>query len=167
MYTRNYVRIFSEIIVADFASLDPEFQSIIAHELRSGSDNDVALISYDLLSVAMADGYDEVSAYLKDEASEDLHYYLRKLAFKLGRELKEEYQESASLRDILVSSLEAGIDGMDDLITPDDLENRRYLDPDDARIGVSVLLTALLIESLTLTLEDFDEPKKSAGSDSA
>lgn len=167
MFTRNYIRIFSDIIVSDFATLDKDFQNIIGQEIINGNREDFSLLEYDFMSVAMCDGYDDVKVYLEIDASEDLKYYLRRLAFTLGRELKDEYFETASLKQILVSSLSAGLEGLDDLITEDDRANNRYLDPNTDDIGVSVLLLALLVETMTLSLENFNEPKKSAGSDSA
>lgn len=167
MFSRNYMRIFTDIIVSDFANLDVSFRNRITQEIFSGNHEDFSLISYDFMSIAMCDGYDDVKDYLEVYASEDLKYYLRRLAFMLGRELFEEYQEPASLRDILVQSLKAGIAGLDDLITEDDRENRRFMDPDHDVIGVSVMLLALMVESLTLSVESFDEPKKSKGSNTA
>lgn len=167
MFQRNYMRIFSDIIVSDFARLEATYRRALGHEIMVGTRDDFSLISYDFLSIAMQDGYDDVKDYLEVDASEDLKYYLRKLAFTLGRELHEEYQESASLKDILLASLKAGITSLDDLITEDDRENKRFMDPDSHEIGVSVMLLALMIESLTLDVEQFDEPKKSKGTDTA
>lgn len=160
MYKHNYMRIFTDIIVSDFAKLDPDFRNIIGRELSVGTREDFELINYDFLSIAMQDGYDDVKGYLKLNASEGLRYYLRHLAFTLGRELHEEYQEADSLKTIMLSSLKAGIVGLDDLITEDDRENDRFMDPEVDEIGVSVMLLALMVESLTLNVEDFDEPKK-------
>ena len=166
MFSRNYMRIFTDIIVSDFANLDVSFRNRITQEILAGNHEDFSLISYDFMSIAMCDGYDDVKDYMEVYASEDLKYYLKRLAFMLGRELFEEYQEPASLRDILVQSLKASITGLDDLITEDDRENRRFMDPDHDVIGVSVMLLALMVESLTLSVENFDEPKKSKGSNS-
>lgn len=167
MFQRNYMRIFSDIIVSDFALLDPAYRSIIGREIMVGSRDEFSLISYDFLSIAMQDGYDDVKDYLEVNASEDLKYYLRKIAFTLGRELHEEYQETASLKDILLASLKAGIVSLDDLISEDDHDNKRYMDPDTDEIGVSVMLLALMVESLTLNVEQFDESKKPKGTDTA
>lgn len=167
MFQRNYMRIFSDIIVSDFARLDPTYRSLIGQEIMVGNRDEFSLISYDFLSIAMQDGYDDVKDYLEVNASEDLKYYLRKMAFTLGRELHEEYQEPASLKDILLASLKAGIVSLDDLISEDDRDNKRYMDPDTDEIGVSVMLLALMVESLTLNVEQFDEPKKSKGTDTA
>lgn len=167
MFQRNYMRIFTDIIVSDYANLAPDYRVALGQEIRTGNRDDFSLLSYDFLSIAMQDGYDDVKDYLKVDASDDLLYYLRKLAFTLGRELVEEYQEKASLKDILLASLKAGINSMDDLITDDDRVNERFMDPDTDEIGVSVMLLALLVESLTLSVEHFDEPKKSKGPDSA
>lgn len=163
MFQRNYMRIFTDIIVSDYARLSPEYRQSIGQEIWTGNRDDFSLISYDFLSIAMQDGYDDVKDYLEVDASDDLKYYLRKLAFTLGRELHEEYQESASLKDIMLASLKAGIASLDDLISDDDRENRRFMDPDTDEIGVSVMLLALLVETLTLDVEQFDEPKKPKG----
>ena len=163
MFQRNYMRIFTDIIVSDYARLAPEYRRTIGQEIWTGNRDDFSLISYDFLSIAMQDGYDDVKDYLEVDASDDLKYYLRKLAFTLGRELHEEYQEKTSLKQIMLASLKAGIASLDDLISDEDRENKRFMDPDTDEIGVSVMLLALLVETLTLDVEQFDEPKKPKG----